>query len=198
MKRKNEQARGQVTARTRDHSSTLGRDTVILLSVAVLVVIGFFGGRAIVSEPSPGHTSQHPPIEGDATGSMGGMGSMVDIPEDYESLVALGNQMMDNGNYPMAAECYRRSLEITDAVDVRVDFGACLHGMGLPARAMEEFRRVLESQPEHPIAIFNMGIVMNSQQMADSARVYFRRCLELQPDGPVASQAQEYLDQLSN
>ncbi|MFH1686214.1 MAG: tetratricopeptide repeat protein [bacterium] len=185
-----------MTAKIGQANSTLMRDTAILLSVGALVVIGFWGARAITSEPAPQETFQHPPS---GAGDMAdAMGSMANLPEDYGSLVALGNQNMDNGNYPVAAECYRRSLEINDVPDVRVDFGACLHGMGLPMRALEEFRAVLRSQPDHGIALFNIGVVMSSQQMVDSARVYYQRYLELEPNGLAAAQARALLDQPGN
>ncbi len=119
------------------------------------------------------------------------------FPQDYESLVAMGHQYMDAENYTIAAESYRRALAIEDNVDIRVDFGTCLHGMGLSGRALEEFRKVLRMEPDHGIANFNMAVVSYAVGQPDSARAYAKRYLELEPNGraaPTALQILEVLD----
>lgn len=124
------------------------------------------------------------------------MAAMTDLPEDHETLVQMGNQFMDDQNFPVAAEIYKRALEKKEVNDVRVDYGACLHGMGLALRAIEEFQTVLAKDPTHGIAIFNVGIVYNSQQQADSARAYFKKYLEMEPHGQAAASARAQLQEL--
>jgi hypothetical protein len=127
----------------------------------------------------------------------GGPMDLDNLPTDFESLVSLGNRSMDQQNYAMAAEMYRRALEIDPASpNVRTDFGACLHSMGLPERAMDEFRTVIAENPEHPISHFNLGIVFYGQGMNDSARYYWERYLELDPQGVPAEAARGYLKEL--
>lgn len=124
------------------------------------------------------------------------MKALEDLPTDYEALVQTGNKLMDEGNYPVAAECYKRALvQREESVDVRVDYGACLHAMGLGHRAVEEFRRVLKEQPSHAVAHFNLGIVFHDMDQIDSARVYWQKYLSLEPNGRAAESARELLKQ---
>jgi Tfp pilus assembly protein PilF len=104
---------------------------------------------------------------------------------------------MDHGNYPVAAEAYRRALAIdSTSADVRTDYGACLHGMGMPDRAIEEFKRVLANDPKHSIAHFNLGIVFYQSQKPDSARYYWKKYLEIDPNGNAADAARNYLKEV--
>jgi len=136
----------------------------------------------------------HPEVEGMDRAAMG---AMVNLPTDFDGLVQYGNQAMDQGNFPLAAEAYKRALAIKgDDPNVRTDYGACLHGMGLPHRALEEFRKVLDADSEHAIANFNMGIVYYNERQFDSARTYWEKYLTLQPEGQAAATVRQYLQQL--
>ena len=132
-------------------------------------------------EPVRQTVSDHPDVEG-----MGAMAAaFANLPTDYDGLVQMGNQTMDQGNYPMAAECYKRALAINgQSTDVRTDYGACLHGMGLADRAIAEFNKVLLEIPNHSVATYNLGIVYYNEKQYDSAKVYWNRYLELEPNGP--------------
>lgn len=173
-------------------AKTTGRDSLILIGALAVIVTGYFLFRDRQEPPqAPSHAGQ--------TGqNMGQAGMALDnLPSDYGSLVKLGNQQMDGGNYAMAAECYRRALELDgSSVSVRTDFGACLHGMGLPDRALEEFRKVLAADPSHIVATFNMGIVFFNQNKSDSAKVYFNRVIAQAPNDQMAQRAQELLKQI--
>ncbi|HOP07157.1 MAG TPA: tetratricopeptide repeat protein [candidate division Zixibacteria bacterium] len=171
------------------------RDIMIVAAVLAVVVVGYF----VIVYPGkadfPGTVS--PQARGEMTGTMDmALGSLEGLPEGFDNLVEAGNKYMDDQNYPVAAECYRRALEIKDDTDVRVDFGACLHGMGLADRALEEFATVLEHDPAHGVAAFNCGIVFYTQQRMDSAIVYFRKYLSIEPNGPAAQSARDLITEL--
>jgi len=137
----------------------------------------------------------HPPVEG--MSNMPGMAILDSLPKDFASLVQLGNQNMDHGELPIAAECYRRALALDSTqVDVRVDYGACLHGMGMGDRAVEEFRKALRASPRHAIAHFNLGIVFLDIQQKDSAKAYFNKYLDIEPDGRAAAEASRLLKEM--
>lgn len=173
------------------------RDIIIILGALVLVAAAYFLLRERPTPPAAPQVSQ-----GDAANPHGEMSevslAMLDsLPEDFETRVQMGNQFMDQGNFPLAAEIYKRALQLQPQSDnVRVDYGACLHGMGLPQRALDEFRTVLTNNPKHPIATFNMGIVHYDVQNVDSAKVYFARYLEIEPNGTAAPSAREFLKQV--
>lgn len=173
------------------------RDMTVLVSAVAVVIIAYFvhrGWNVKSFESSDVSHQREMPAE-EMTRSMS---ALSDLPEDFLSLVDAGNQYMDQGSYALAAECYRRALALQDAADVRVDYGSCLHGMGLPIRAIEEFKRVLENHPAHGIATYNLGIIYFDQLQVDSARTYFERYLNLNPRGLLEDEARRYLRQILN
>jgi tetratricopeptide (TPR) repeat protein len=171
------------------------RDSVILVGAVALVSVLFLVMKSPDEPPKPPvQANQQAPGHGD----MGDMMAMLpNLPTDYEGLVGVGNQTMDQGNYAVAAECYKRALALSgSSPDVRTDYGACLHGMGLPDRALQEFRTVLKEHPKHGIATFNMGIVFLGVGESDSAKTYFGRFVEMDPEGSAAEAAKQYLKEL--
>ena len=172
----------------------VGRDAAVLTLITTLVIAGytlFSQPRALTAE---NELAGHPEAAADdMSQAMQGLGEW---PEDFETLVTMGNDFMDRSQFAVAAECYKRALERGESPDVRVDFGACLNRMGLPARALEEFRQVLSEHPDHLVANFNCGVVYYGQNQFDSARVCFQRCVQLQPEGEVADQARRLLEEI--
>ncbi len=174
------------------------RDNLIIIGVIVAIGVGYVLIREPEELPTPAQpaaqnmSNPHGDIE-----SM--MGALPNIPVDFEGLVGMGNTNMDQENYVVAAECYKRALvQKADAFDVRTDFGACLHGMGLTSRAMEEFHKVINEHPEHGIANYNLGIVYYSMKNNDSARFYWDRYLEVEPNGSASEVVRDYLKQIDN
>ncbi len=172
------------------------RDILVIVAVLIVVGVGYFLFKEPAKMPPQQATSEfnHPDVEGMEKGAMP---SLADFPTDYAALVQLGNQLMDQGNYPIAAEAYKRALAINgEDPNVRTDYGACLHGMGLPHRAIEEFHKVIAEHPEHAIANFNLGIVFYNNKNADSARYYWETYLKIDPNGQAAATARQYLEVL--
>lgn len=167
---------------------------IAVIAAAILIIsVSFFAFTDRADPPVPPGQAVAESPHGPNMAMPGGM------PEDYESLVRMGNSAMDNGNYAMAAEAYRRALEIDGgSLAVRTDFGACLHGMGLPDRALEELRKVLRQDPNHTIATFNMGIVFYSLNQTDSAVVHLNRCLDLDPGPELARRVNQLLADLKS
>ena len=189
-------AAGGATPKRQAGGRKIPKDTIIIVSVIIVATAGFFLFKSSQEMPQPTATSEfaHPDVGGVNAASMT---SGISFPTDYNSLIALGNQTMDQGNYPVAAEAYRRALVIEPhSPDVRTDYGACLHGMGLPDRALQEFRTVLADHPEHVIANFNMGIVYYNLQRPDSARAYWNNVLALKPDSNLVRTVRQYLSQI--
>ena len=178
--------------------STAIRDFLIVISALAAVTVGYFLLKTPEKVPQPPKqaTAQSQMPAGHEGMDMSQM-SKIHFPPDYASLVKFGNETMDAGNFPVAAESYRRALAIdSSSADVRTDFGACLHGMGLPDRALEEFRRVIKEHPEHAIANFNLGIVFHAIGKDDSAKFYWQKYLKIDPNGSAAAAAKKYLKEL--
>jgi len=169
------------------------RDSLVVVGVVVVVAALFFALKERTQPPQPEISAPANPAHGNDLP----MDLLDSLPNDYGTLVSMGNKFMDEQSYAVAAEIYRRALEIDGrSPDVRTDYGACLHGMGLPNRAIEEFRKVLTASPEHAIARFNLGIVFRGEGSLDSARHYFEGYLALDPDGAPADAARQYLKEL--
>jgi len=177
------------------------RDILIVAGVLVLVTAGYLIFARPGQPPAPPQSQAQAQMQGQMPGQiaddphagtdMAGAMANMQLPTDYNSLVQLGNQTMDSMNFPVAAECYRRALEIdSTSPEVRIDFGACLHSMGLPERALEEFRKVLN------MVLFNLGIVFSDLGPVDSAKVYFNKYLTAAPNGRAADRARELLKQI--
>jgi len=170
--------------------STWRRDGLIMAILCVVISVAYLAFR---DKPQP---------QAKTTPSMSGHEAMPaemleNLPSDYPSLVQMGNQFMDDENFPMAAELYRRALSIdSSSMDVRSDFASCLHAMGLPERALEEFRRIIATDTDHPIVLFNMGIVFQTLGESDSARFYWEKYLQVDPQGRPAEAARQYLKEM--
>jgi tetratricopeptide (TPR) repeat protein len=173
------------------------RDLLIIISILLVVTAGYFSLKRPPALPSGPEAE----IQSHGDAPMGNMADAIktleNLPSDYSSLVSLGNEFMDKRNYPVAAECYKRALALQgDSPDVRVDYGACLHGMGLAYRAIEEFRRVIDLHPSHAIANFDLGVVYYDLNETDSARVYWQKYLAIEPDGEAAQATRDLLREI--
>jgi len=185
---------GTPTAGQARSAGSWKRDGIIMGIVAVLAIGGYFLLRNKPTPPqTPKETTAIPGHEEMA-------GAVMDsFSTQYGPLVEQGNAYMDHQNYAMAAEAYRRALVLdSSSVDVRSDFASCLHAMGLPKRALEEFRKVLARDPKHVVAYFNLGVVFHGEGVVDSARYYWKKYLEMDPNGEPAEAARGFLKELDS
>lgn len=81
-------------------------------------------------------------------------------PNDFDTLVKLGNLYYDGQAYPEAIGYYEKALKVRpDAVEVRTDMGTAYWYSGNADRALAEFDRSLTLRPGHAPTLFNVGIV---------------------------------------
>jgi cytochrome c-type biogenesis protein CcmH/NrfG len=154
---------------------------------AALLGVAYAGFTIFTQSMQPAANSQQqqppPQSSGQSVSKPEAMAALT-LPTDYDELVKMGHEHMDNGDFVIAAECYKRALNIrADTPDIRVDFGACLHEMGLDRRAIEEFGLVIAEHPKHKIALFNLGVVHYGMQTYDSAKFYWDKFLAIEPTG---------------
>lgn len=114
-------------------------------------------------------------------------------PNDFETLVKLGNLYYDNQQYQNATQYYERALKIhPENPDVRTDLGTCYWDLGAADKALAEFDRALTYRPDYPQTLFNVGIVkLQGKKDAKGAITAWRRLLESNPNYP---QKQQVLD----
>lgn len=81
-------------------------------------------------------------------------------PRNFDLLVQLGNLYYDKRAYSPAADYYQRALALRpDEVNVRTDLGTAYWYSGFPDKAIAEYKKSLQTDPNHPQTLFNMGVV---------------------------------------
>ncbi len=105
-------------------------------------------------------------------------------PGDRNRLVALGNLYFDTGVYQSAIASYEAALAI-DGRDAGVltDCGVMYRAAGQYAKALDCFARALQVHPDHPVALFNRGVVLNFDlHRHDEALQIWRELAASHPD----------------
>ena len=116
-------------------------------------------------------------------------------PNDYESLVKLGNIFYDGQQYPGAIEYYERALAIhPENPDVRTDMGTAYWYAGNADKAIAAMEASLKYRPGHPQTLFNLGWV-RWQGKADpkGAVQAWQSLLKSNPDYPQKQQVEQYI-----
>lgn len=116
-------------------------------------------------------------------------------PNDYDSLVKLGNVFYDGQQFANAIQYYERALAIQpENVDVRTDMGTAYWYSGNADKALSELQTSLKYKPGHPQTLFNLGWV-RWQGKADpkGAIEAWQQLLKANPDYPQKEQVEKYI-----
>ena len=116
-------------------------------------------------------------------------------PNDYDSLVKLGNVFYDGQQFANAIQYYERALAIQpENVDVRTDMGTAYWYSGNADKALSELQTSLKYKPGHPQTLFNLGWV-RWQGKADpkGAIEAWQQLLKANPDYPQKDQVEKYI-----
>jgi len=116
-------------------------------------------------------------------------------PNDYDSLVKLGNVFYDGQQFQSAIQYYERALAIhPDNPDVRTDMGTAYWYTGNADKAIEAMQLSLKYRPNHPQTLFNLGWV-RWQGKADpkGAITAWEQLLKANPDYPQKQQVEQYI-----
>lgn len=116
-------------------------------------------------------------------------------PNDYDSLIKLGNVYYDGQQFPSAIQYYERALAIhPENPDVRTDTGTAYWYTGNADKAIEAMLLSLKYRPNHPQTLFNLGWV-RWQGKADpkGAIAAWQQLLKTNPDYPQKQQVQQYI-----
>jgi tetratricopeptide (TPR) repeat protein len=108
-------------------------------------------------------------------------GQLAQDPNNVEALVQLGNMYMDVGKFPQAAEYYERAVAVREDPNVRTDLGICYKQSGQLEKALAEFRRVEQLQPQQWQAVYNEVIILGELRRFDEARTRFAALEKMRP-----------------
>jgi cytochrome c-type biogenesis protein CcmH/NrfG len=116
-------------------------------------------------------------------------------PNDYDSLVKLGNVFYDGQQYPRAILYYERALVIhPENPDVRTDMGTAYWYMGNSGKAVAAMETSLKYRPGHPQTLFNLGWVRwQGKADAKGAVAAWEQLLKANPDYPQKQQVEQYI-----
>jgi len=116
-------------------------------------------------------------------------------PNDYDSLVKLGNVFYDGQQYLIAIQYYERALVIhPENPDVRTDMGTAYWYAGNADKAIAAMETSLKYGPGHPQTLFNLGWV-RWQGKADpkGAVEAWEQLLRANPDYPQKEKIEQYI-----
>jgi tetratricopeptide (TPR) repeat protein len=94
-------------------------------------------------------------------------------PDDYQTIVNLGNSYFDAGDYAEAEKWYSSALaKKPEDINVRTDMGLTFIFREPPNydRAIREFTRSLEKDPNHPQTLQNMTVAYTKKGDAAKAK----------------------------
>ncbi len=116
-------------------------------------------------------------------------------PNDYASLVKLGNLFYDGQQFPIAIQYYERALAIhPENPDVRTDMGTAYFYNGNADRAITELRTSLKYRAGHPQTLFNLGWVLwQGKQDPKGASEAWKQLLKDNPNYPQRQQVEQYI-----
>jgi len=112
-------------------------------------------------------------------------------PNDFGTLVSLGNAHYDISEPQPAIDYYARALKLhPNDAGVMVDLGAMYRQTGDADKAIDFFNNAIKLDPQLPQAYFNLGMVLRMEKNdAKGAAKAWKKYLELDP----TSQAKEFL-----
>lgn len=120
-------------------------------------------------------------------------------PGNYEVIVALGNAYFDAESYEEAEKWYAAALDQKpDEVNIRTDLGLTFMFRKSPDldRAIREFRRSLEINPNHLQTLQNMTVALTRSGQAEDAQATLARLESVNPNNPALQTLRTDLEKL--
>ena len=120
-------------------------------------------------------------------------------PDTYEVVVALGNANFDAESYEEAEKWYAAALaQKPDEINVRTDLGLTFMFRQTPDldRAISEFRRSLQVNPNHMQTVQNMTVALTRKGQAEEAQAMLDRLEGINPNNPALPTLRGELEKL--
>lgn len=120
-------------------------------------------------------------------------------PEDYPTIVNLGNAYFDGGNYADAEKWYASALEKKpEDENVRTDLGLTFIFRDPPNydRAIKEFEQVLAKNINHPQALQNLTVAYTKKGNAAKATETVNKLAEVDPTNASIAKLREDINKI--
>jgi tetratricopeptide (TPR) repeat protein len=120
-------------------------------------------------------------------------------PDDYETIVHIGNAYFESGKYELAEQWYTSALiKNQNDVGVRTDLGTTFMARTPPDfdRALKEYRRSLEINPNHEQSLHNIVIAYTKKGQAKEAQEMIARLEKVNPNNPDLPRMRSQLQEL--
>ena len=114
-------------------------------------------------------------------------------PNDFDSLVQLGNMYSDVAKFPQAIDYYERALRVREEANVRTDLGICYKRAGRLDDALAAFKKVSDESPQSWQAVYNLAIVDGEMKKFDDARVQLAKLKQMRPGDPDVAKLEQAL-----
>jgi len=178
------------------------KETILLITVALIV--GLLCGVIFTN------ANKKMPAENQAAAPSSSIDSLQHIehlkdllakePGNRNAWVQLGHSYFDSNQPMQAIEAYDKALEIDgNDPDLLTDQGTMYRRVGWFDKAINNFTKANQLNPQHLNSLFNMGIVYSQdfgeKEKADEA---WNRFLELNPTGQAADKVRTMLDHMWN
>jgi tetratricopeptide (TPR) repeat protein len=118
-------------------------------------------------------------------------------PDDYETIVNLGNSYFDATKYEEAEKWYTAALvKKTDDINVRTDLGLTFIFRQPPNydRAIQEFTKTLEKDPNHPQALQNLTVAYTKKGDTGKAKETLSKLESLDATNPAIGKLREDIE----
>ncbi|MBW2476641.1 MAG: tetratricopeptide repeat protein [Deltaproteobacteria bacterium] len=123
-------------------------------------------------------------------------GILANDPSNRQAWVKLGHLYFDNNQPINAIDAYEKALELNpNDPDVLTDQGVMFRRMGTYERAIKNFIKANEIDPDHEISLFNLGIVYRYDlKDFEKAQAAWTKYLEVNPNGAGSERVRQELE----
>jgi len=179
-------------------------DTILVGIVALVagLLIGWMAGQKSSSPaPAPAAVAQAP---------AGGQAPMINAqqkinelkaivagdPKNRQAWVALGNEYFDADQPMESVEAYQKALELNDKdPNVLTDQGVMFRRLGWFDRAIANFSKANQADPNHATSLYNLGITYRYDlQDFPKAQEAWTKFLTVSPNGPGSDRVRQELE----
>jgi tetratricopeptide (TPR) repeat protein len=161
-------------------------------------LLGFIGGYFAGGGGRPAAPAISSAAAGEGGGLTGLLAELERDPRNPQLLAAVGNWHYDREQWDLAIDYYEKSLRRKEDAAVRCDMGAAYRNLGDFERAIAEFRRSRETDPEHWQALLNLVLEQAfDQRDGAAASASYRELKQKYPDIPNLDHLERQIQGLS-